>query len=44
MGGAIAVGVPLLVAFMPAGLMLDPKPQPEETVGVRRGAEARFRS
>jgi hypothetical protein len=31
-GGAIAVGVPLLVAFMPAGIMLDPKPQPEETV------------
>ena len=31
-GGAVSIGVPLLVAFMPAGLLLDPKPRPEETV------------
>jgi GYF domain 2 len=40
-GGAVAVGVPLLVAFMPAGIMLDPKPRPEETVA---GVEARKRA
>jgi hypothetical protein len=40
-GGAIAFGIPLLVAFMPAGIMLDPKPQPEETAA---GVEARKRA
>jgi hypothetical protein len=31
-GGVISIGVPLVIAFMPSGLLLDPKPRPEETV------------
>jgi uncharacterized protein DUF4339 len=40
LGGVIAFGVPLLVAFMPAGIMIDPRPEQGETAA---GVEARRR-